>query len=112
MKKPLAALVATTTVLVCGLGVSSATGAPSGPQKVYEPTGDTIVDVSGDKLHGFTIRRYDGSVLTPPEASEAHAACAAMDPGLERIRCRVQARVWYRDLTQMKKAINYAKYGS
>ena len=52
--------------------------------------------------------------VSPPSLRpwRAHAACAAMDPGVERIRCRVQARVWYRDLTQMKKAINYAKYGS
>jgi hypothetical protein len=75
----------------------------------YIPADDTVVEVTGDKLHGFTIERYDGTSLSPPTDSEARAECSEYDTEVARVRCRTEVRVWYRDLGQLKRALNYAQ---
>ncbi len=76
---------------------------------VYEPPGNTIVRVEGDKANGFGILHYDGTELFPPTDSEAYAECGEYDRFVERVRCRTEVRVWYRDLTALKRALRYAR---
>ncbi|MEV7428004.1 hypothetical protein AB0N29_00175 [Nocardioides sp. NPDC092400] len=77
--------------------------------KPYKPVPHTIVEVTGDKVNGFEILRYDGSEQFPPTDSEAHAECREYDTEVARVRCRSEVRTWYRDLADMKRAINYAQ---
>jgi hypothetical protein len=72
------------------------------------PSGNTVVDVSGDRDNGFTIERYNGTVFYPPTISEARAECGEYDTRLQRARCRTQVWVWYRDLASLKRALDYA----
>ena len=73
----------------------------------YVPHPKTIVEVTGDKANGFAIHHYDGSAEFPPTDSEARAECSEYDTRLARVRCRTEVRVWYRDLGDLKRAINY-----
>ncbi|MCW2764816.1 MAG: hypothetical protein JWO11_775 [Nocardioides sp.] len=75
----------------------------------YIPPDDTIVEVTGDKRTGFTIEYYDGSSISPPTDSEARAECSEYDTEAARVRCRTEVRVWYRDLGELKRALNYAQ---
>jgi hypothetical protein len=99
-------------LVVGGLAGGAATAA-DGPELVgtgkYKPLPSTIVSVTGDKKHGFEIRRYDGSEQFPPTDSEARAECGEYDTEVARVRCRSEVRTWYRDLADMKRAINYAR---
>ena len=112
MKKILGAALVAASFTAGRFGAGVAAGAASHGQDAYQPTDDTIVDITGDKLHGFTIKHYDGTELSPPTDSEARAECREYDTELDRTRCRVQTRVWYRDLGQTKRALNYAKHGA
>jgi hypothetical protein len=87
--------------LGCGLGVS-ALAADGGPP------GDTIVEVTGDAANGFEIQHYDGTALYPPTDSEARAECGEYDRRLDRVRCRVEVRTWYRDLADLQQALDWA----
>ncbi len=100
--KYLIGLVATIALLATA-GTARAAVAVDDP-----PPGYTIVDVSGDKANGFTIEHYDGTVVYPPTDSEANAECSEYDTRVARVRCRTEVRVWYRDLRQMRLALNYA----
>ena len=111
MKKILGAALVAASFTAGSFGAGVAAGAASGGQDAYKPVADTIVDITGDKVHGFTIKRYDGSELSPPTDSEARAECREYDTELDRTRCRVETRVWYRDLGQTKRALNFAKHG-
>ena len=111
MRHVTGAALAATAITVAGLGVGSAVGAPAVRSR-GEPRGDTIVKVTGNRQDGFTISHYDGSVDHTPTISEARAECGEYDARLDRVRCRVETRVWYRDLGQIKRAIAYAKSGS
>lgn len=109
MKNVIAALLA---ALLAGLGLvlgclGLAAAAPD--RGAYVPPGDTIVEITGDKIHGFTIRHYDGTEISPPTDSEARAECTEYDTEVGRVRCRTEVRVWYRDLAQTKRALNYAQ---
>jgi len=73
----------------------------------YKPHPKTIVEVKGDKANGFSIYRYDGSSDFPPTDSEARAECSEYDSQAARVRCRTEVRVWYRDLGDLKRSINY-----
>ncbi len=99
MKKALV-LAATVGVLSTGGAAWASAGDP--------PPDGTIIDVSGDKYHGFTIEHYDGSVRYPPTISEAKAECDEYGNRVNRVRCRTEVIVWYRDLKRMKTALNYA----
>ncbi|MDN4160035.1 hypothetical protein [Nocardioides abyssi] len=104
-------------IVVGGLaGGATAVGAPAAEAdrvdqlgKAYKPVPSTIVSVTGDKKNGFEIRRYDGSEQFPPTDSEARAECNEYDTEVARVRCRSEVRTWYRDLADMKRAINYAR---
>jgi len=73
----------------------------------YEPHPKTIIEVTGDKANGFSIFRYDGSTDHPPTDSEARAECSEYDTKVARVRCRTEVRVWYSDLGDLKRSINY-----
>jgi hypothetical protein len=95
-------IVATVVALLgCGVGVTALAAGP-------EPAGDTIVDVTGDAANGFEIEYYDGSGLYPPTDSEARAECGEYDKRIDRVRCRVEVRTWYRDLADLQQALDWA----
>ena len=89
--------------LVLGICVGGAAGAAVEP-----PPGDTIVEVTGDRLNGFEISYYDGSAAYPPTDSEARAECSEYDARVDRVRCRVEVRTWYRDLGDLQQALEWA----
>ena len=89
--------------LVIGICVGGAARAA-----LHPPPGDTIVEVTGDKANGFEIQYYDGSAVYPPTDSEARAECSEYDTRLARVRCRVEVRTWYRDLGDLKQALDWA----
>lgn len=89
--------------LILGICLGSAAHAAVDP-----PPGDTIVKVTGDKRNGFEIEYYDGTGLYPPTDSEARAECSEYDTRLDRVRCRVEVRTWYRDLGDLKQALDWA----
>jgi hypothetical protein len=72
------------------------------------PPGDTIVEVRGDAANGFEVRHYDGTALYPPTDSEARAECSEYDTRVGRVRCRTEVRTWYRDLADLKQALDWA----
>ena len=111
MRHVIGAVLAAAAFTVAGLGVGSAVGA-SALRSGGTPRGDTIVEVTGNREDGFTVRHYDGSVDHLPTISEARAECLEYDTRLDRVRCRVETRVWYRDLGRTKRAIAYARSGS
>ncbi len=107
MKKYAVSLVALT---FAGLALGSgglAAAEPDEQEKPYVPHPKTIVEVTGDKYNGFGIHHYDGTAEFPPTNSEARAECSEYDTRLARVKCRTEIRVWYRDLGEMKRAINY-----
>ncbi|QBR92228.1 hypothetical protein [Nocardioides euryhalodurans] len=99
MRKVWVVLVATLTGLL--LGVAGAVGA-----SVTDP--DTIVRVEGDAANGFGIHRHDGSALFPPTGSEARAECSEYDRLGQRVRCRTATRVWYRELAEIQRSLEWA----
>lgn len=101
------AALATASVTVLGVGVGVAS-AGSGGDRVAEPPRPTIIQVEGDKANGFGIYYADGSSIFPPTDSEASAECGEYDRFRERVRCRVEVRIWYRDLGDLKRALAYA----
>jgi hypothetical protein len=90
-------------MLVVGLSLGGAAGAAVDP-----PPDDTIVEVTGDRANGFEVRFYDGSAIYPPTDSEARAECSEYDARLDRVRCRVEVRTWYRDLGDLQQALDWA----
>jgi hypothetical protein len=102
--KYLIGLMAALAVLITGGSlVWSADAAVSDP-----PPGSTIIDVSGDRDHGFVIEHYDGTVDYPPTLSEGVAECGEYDARVERVRCRTEVRIWLRELGHMEGALDYA----
>jgi hypothetical protein len=100
----LAALLAAAAGIALGSG-GLAAAEPN--EKTYEPHPKTIVEVTGDKWNGFGIHYYDGTEDFPPTNSEAKAECSEYSTRLERVKCRTEVRVWYRDLGDLKRSINY-----
>lgn len=90
--------------LGCGLGVAALAAGDA-------PPGDTIVEVTGDAANGFEIRHYDGTELYPPTDSEARAECGEYDRRVDRVRCRAEVRTWYRDLADLRQALDWAHAG-
>ena len=94
------ALVTALVALVAGGGVAMGLGDVTDP--------DTIVAVEGDAANGFGIHYYDGSSIYPPTDSEAAAECGEYDTLRARVRCRTKVRTWYRDLADLKQALEWA----
>lgn len=109
MKRYLSAIAAAAAAFTLG-GLGTAFALPSTAEEPWTPPADTIVRVTGDKANGFTIHYYDGSQISPPTDSEAFAECLEYDRYVDRERCKTEIRIWYRDLGQMKRAINWARY--
>ncbi len=96
-----------------GMAVTAASGVVEAPghqpaNLMDEFPGDTIIEVTGDPTNGFGIQHLDGSATFPPTDSEARAECSEYDTRPARVRCRTQARTWYRDLDDLKVALAYA----
>jgi hypothetical protein len=92
-----------TIALVLGIFVGGAAVAAVDP-----PPGDTIVDVTGDKTNGFEIQHYDGTAEYPPTDSEARAECSEYHFRVRQVRCNTEVRTWYRDLGDLKQALDGA----
>lgn len=100
----IAALIAAGSISFGAVGLAHA-----GPAATRSaPSGNTVVEVTGGKLNGFGVHYYDGSSIFPPTDSEAAAECSEYDTRVARVRCRTEVRTWYRDLTVLKKALNWA----
>src|SRR6266540_2778150 len=111
----MAAVVAALVVVLGGLSTAVALPASTTPTTTtttWTPPGDTIVKITGDAANGFGIYYYDGSAAFPPTDSEALAECSEYYTYVERVRCKTEVRVWYRDLAQTKRAINWARYSA
>ena len=97
-------IVSIALVVATCLGGATGVALAAGPV----PPPDTIVDVTGDAANGFEIWHYDGSGEFPPTDSAARAECAEYDARLDRVRCRVEVRTWYRDLADLEQALDWA----
>lgn len=106
-----AAIVAAAAVLVLG-DLGTALAHPSGEGEHRAPRDDTIVEITGDRVSGFAIAHYDGTSTHPPTGSEAKAECGEYDARVARVRCRTEARVWYRELGRTKRALAWARHAS
>ncbi len=106
--KTLLATLSLLTAVVAGLLCAPALASDTA-ERAYEPPPKTIVKVEGDKANGFGIYYYDGTSIYPPTDSEAYAECGEYDRYADRVRCRTEVRVWYRDLGDLKRSINYAR---
>ncbi|MGH3362705.1 MAG: hypothetical protein ACRDOM_09645 [Nocardioides sp.] len=111
MKKYVAGVAAAVVALVVGSVGTALAGTPSG-WVPPPPPDDTIVRVEGDAENGFGIHYYDGSSLHPPTDSEARAECDEYDRRVARVRCRTQVRTWYRDLADLRQALEWAHASS
>lgn len=89
-------------------GVAAADTGAGREGRLRPPPGDTIVGVEGDAANGFTVHHYDGHTLSPPTWSEARAECGEYHSTIDRIRCRVEVRTWYRDLADLRQALDWA----
>ena len=94
-------VVLVTAVAGLALGMAGAVGA-----SVTDP--DTIVRVEGDAANGFGIHRYDGTATYPPTDSEALAECWEYHRVRARVRCRTEVRVWYHDLAELQRSLEWA----
>ena len=97
------AVTAATTVLTLG-GGAAAWATVDDP-----PAPGTIVDVSGDRDHGWTVEHYDGSVTYPAPVPEARAECDRRHRRLARVRCGAQLHTYYHDLGEIKRSLNFAQ---
>lgn len=100
------------TVIVAALAVLLLSRPAGAAALRWQPPPDTIVAVEGNAADGFTVFHYDGSTLSPPTDSEAAAECGEYDTRVQRVRCRTEVRVWYRDLADLRRALRFAEtYG-
>lgn len=74
----------------------------------WTPPPDTVIEIEGDKENGFTIRYHDGTEISPPTDSEAHAECLEYDRRIQRARCHAEVRTWYDALTEHQKSLRWA----
>lgn len=96
-----------TAVLVTALGAWSGAAAATSDRAPARGERPIIVEVQGDKANGFTIVYADGSSISPPTDSESVAECGEYDKRIDRVRCRVEVRTWYRDLGDLQRTIAY-----
>ncbi|WP_211348947.1 hypothetical protein [Nocardioides litoris] len=103
--RPLPLLLATAV-----LGLLAGLLAPGGPASAALATDRPIIThVEGDPANGFTLTYADGSTLSPPTDSEAAAECSEYDTRLDRVRCRVEVRTWYRDLGDLQRSLAWVR---
>jgi hypothetical protein len=107
-------LTALLTGLLLALGVVGLARADD-DHRVHEPpftaVPRVIVEVEGDAADGFGIHYDDGTSRYPPTDSEAYAECGEYDRRVARVRCRTEVRVWYRDLADLRRALEHARAG-
>jgi hypothetical protein len=107
-------LTALLTALLLTLGVTGLARADD-DHRVHEPplasVPRVIVEVEGDAAEGFGIYYDDGTAIYPPTDSEAYAECGEYDRRVARVRCRTEVRVWYRDLADLRRALEHAGAG-
>ncbi|MEO9323244.1 hypothetical protein ABFT23_07110 [Nocardioides sp. C4-1] len=99
-------------LLLLGLvgGASAALAAVvDGPAENRAPARPVVVEVEGDAANGFTLHHADGSSISPPTDSEAMAECGEYDTRLDRVRCRVEVRTWYRDLGDLQRSLAWVR---
>lgn len=94
--------------LVAGLGLGASATSTADQRRGWVPPPKTVVSVQGNRANGFTIHHYDGTTLHPPTGSEAWTECGAHRRWAKVVRCRTEARVWYRELGKMKRSLRYA----
>ncbi|WP_370248880.1 hypothetical protein [Nocardioides sp.] len=87
-------------------GVAHAATDTQAPGRGERPV---IVAVEGDPANGFTLTYADGATLSPPTDSESVAECSEYDRRLDRVRCRVEVRTWYRDLGDLRDSLAYVR---
>ncbi|WP_232676383.1 hypothetical protein [Nocardioides sp. R-C-SC26] len=105
----LAVLAALVVTVVAGIGAADATDrAPRAGTPSERPI---IVEVTGDAANGFGVHYADGSEIFPPTDSESIAECSEYDRRLDRVRCRVEVRIWYRDLGDLQRSLAYVRAG-
>ncbi|WP_193611346.1 hypothetical protein [Nocardioides lijunqiniae] len=107
-------LTALLTGLLLTLAVAGLARADDHHRVPEPPLGDVppvIVEVEGDAADGFGIHYDDGTALFPPTDSEAYAECGEYDRRVARVRCRTEVRVWYRDLADLRRALEHAHGG-
>lgn len=104
--RPVVAAVA----LLLGLGLAGGASvvAAGASAMAAAPAGDLIVRVEGNAAEGFGIFFHDGTAIYPPTDSEARAECGEYDSMRARVRCRTEARTWYRDLGELKRSLRWA----
>ncbi|MCD4526742.1 hypothetical protein [Nocardioides sp. cx-173] len=102
-------LLSVLTTILLTLGVAGLARADHGSPVDRVPEPPVIVEVEGDAANGFGIHYSDGSELSPPTDSEAFAECGEYDRRVARVRCRTEVRVWYRDLGDLKRALEHAR---
>jgi hypothetical protein len=106
-------LTALLTAFLLALGVAGLARAQD--HRVHEPPvrapapAKVIVEVEGDAANGFGIHYADGTSTYPPTDSEAHAECGEYDRRVARVRCHTEVRVWYRDLADLRRALDHAR---
>ena len=113
-------LTAVLTALLLALGVAGLARADH-DHRVHEPPvrapghvpghvpAKVIVEVEGDAADGFGVHYDDGTSIYPPTDSEAFAECGEYDTRVARVRCRTEVRVWYRDLADLRRALEHAR---
>jgi len=100
--KHVLALTVATTILTLGGGAAAFATVDD------QPPANTIVDVSGDPDHGWTVEHYDGSVTYPPKVSEARARCNDINRAAGRARCRARMNTANYYLWQLKRSLDWA----
>jgi hypothetical protein len=104
---PVLLLTAVLGGLLAAAGLASA--ASEGPDDRRAPARPVIVEVEGDKANGFTLVYADGSSISPPTDSESMAECSEYDRRIDRVRCRVEVRTWYRDLGDLQRSLAWVR---
>ena len=106
-------LLALVPALLAGSGAVAWASAPDAvvrDPEPYVPPAGTIVQVDGDPANGFSIKHFDGSWTYPPTDSETTAECNEYDSRIDRVRCRVRARTWFRALAGFRQTTLYYRF--
>ena len=100
--KQVLAVTAAAAILTVGGGAATWAAVDS------TPPADTIVDVNGDRWHGWSIEHYDGSVTYSPTVEKARKQCDRYRHKVSWARCRARLFTRYTDLEEMQQSLAYA----